>query len=74
MKRLDQLAVGEAGVVTGFVGGDPRIETRLLEMGFDEGVEVKVTDAAAGGDPLAVRVGPTKVALRRALAGRIAVR
>lgn len=73
MKWLDQLGVGEGGVIAGFPDADAGLVARLVEMGFDEGVAVTLTDRAAGGDPLAVRIGATKVALRRALAARIAL-
>ncbi len=47
---------------------------RLLELGFDEGVTVKKLHAAPiNGDPIAVSVGNTTVALRRALAAAILV-
>ncbi|MFN7173677.1 MAG: ferrous iron transport protein A [Thermaurantiacus tibetensis] len=71
MPRLDQLPLRQPRVITGFPDADPPLVARLLEMGFDEGVTVEVTDRAAGGDPLAVRIGATKVALRRAIARRI---
>jgi Fe2+ transport system protein FeoA len=70
---LDQLPVGERRVIAGFLGADAALVGRLVEMGFDEGVEVTVTDIAPGRDPIAVRVGATKVALRRALAALVAV-
>ncbi len=74
MRRLDQLGTGETCEIAGFLGEDPHLVARLVEMGFDEGVAVTLTDRAAGGDPLAVRIGATKVALRRALAARVAIR
>ncbi|WP_448581256.1 FeoA family protein [Thermaurantiacus sp.] len=74
MRRLDELDRGEGGEIAGFLGGDQRLVARLIEMGFDEGVQVTLTDRAPGGDPIAVRIGSTKVALRRALAARVAIR
>jgi ferrous iron transport protein A len=41
---------------------------RLLELGFDEGAEVEALHRAPLGDPIAVRVDGSVVALRRALA------
>lgn len=54
--------------------GPPDTVARLVEMGLDEGVEVEPLHAAPlGADPLAIRVGATKIALRRALAAHIHV-
>lgn len=51
------------------VGGglcSPTLTQRLLEMGFLEGSWVEIAhEAPFGGDPLAVRVRGTLVALRR---------
>ncbi|WP_448586789.1 FeoA family protein [Thermaurantiacus sp.] len=56
------------------LAGAPDIVTRLVEMGFDEGVEVEPLHAAPlRADPIAVRVGSTKIALRRALADLVLV-
>lgn len=55
-------------------GCDPATAHRLHEMGFDEGVDVELLHRAPlGGDPLALRVGNMKVALRKALAAMIEV-
>jgi ferrous iron transport protein A len=44
----------------------PELETRLLELGFIEGAEVKVLhEGPFGRDPMAVRVNDTTIALRR---------
>jgi Fe2+ transport system protein FeoA len=73
MIPLDRLPRGACGIITRFLTGDEVLVARLVEMGFDEGVTVTLTDSAPGGDPLAVRIGATKVALRRALASAIEV-
>lgn len=53
---------------------DPMAERRLREVGFDEGVEVELLHAAPfGGDPIAVRVGGSVIALRRAQAALVRV-
>ena len=54
MTPLDQLPIGERRVIAGFLAADSALVGRLVEMGFDEGVEVTVTDIAAGRDPIAV--------------------
>jgi ferrous iron transport protein A len=42
------------------------IERRLLELGFVEGANVEVLhEGPVGGDPIAVRVNNTTIALRR---------
>lgn len=42
------------------------MERRLIEMGFIEGAEIEIVhEAPFGRDPIAVRVGPATVALRR---------
>ncbi len=52
----------------------PEIESRLLELGFVEGVEIKVLhEGPIGRDPIAVRVNDTTVALRRREAMAIVV-
>jgi ferrous iron transport protein A len=53
----------------------PAEARRLRELGFDQGVEVEALHRAGwfGGDPIAFRVGRMTVAMRRALAGAVAV-
>ena len=44
----------------------PEIESRLLELGFVEGAEIKVLhEGPIGRDPIAVRINDTTIALRR---------
>lgn len=74
--RLDQLPFGTQATVTGIdwtalEQGDAR---RLRNLGFDEGVAVEALHAAPfGRDPLAVRIGRMKVAIRRAHAAAVTV-
>lgn len=65
---LDSLAPGACARVAGFAPVAPGIADRLLELGFDEGAEVETLHHAPLGDPIAVRVDGSVVALRRALA------
>lgn len=51
--------------------GDASCTRRMHEMGFDEGVRVEILHTAPMGGPLAVRVGDTTVALRRAQAAQV---
>jgi ferrous iron transport protein A len=65
---LDMLAPGALARVAGFAPVARDIADRLLELGFDEGAEVETLHRAPLGDPIAVRVDGSVVALRRALA------
>lgn len=73
--RLDDAKLGYAGVISSIVPedvaadggiGPVELERRLLEMGFVEGAEIEVLHLGLfGGDPIAVRLGDARVALRR---------
>lgn len=65
---LDTLAPGAPARVAGFAAVEQAVADRLLELGFDEGAEVETLHRAPLGDPIAVRVDGSVVALRRALA------
>jgi len=65
---------GDCGVITevrGDMSGghgvdEHELERRLLEFGFVEGARVELLhEGLIGGDPIAVRVDDTRVALRR---------
>jgi len=44
----------------------PEIESRLLELGFVEGAEIRILhEGPIGRDPIAVRINGTTIALRR---------
>ena len=48
------------------VGDEAELERRLIEMGFIEGASVQLLhEGFIGGDPIAVRVDDTTVAVRR---------
>lgn len=64
MTRLDQLLVGARGRVTA-VHGNPSLVQRVMELGVFEGEVVEVVGVAPLGDPLEVRVGATRLSLRR---------
>ena len=68
---LDQLSDGARGTVQGVCAQSPDLDAamlrRLAEIGFIAGEPVQVLRRGPGGrDPLAVRVGDTLFALRRA--------
>ena len=70
---LEALGAGRVARVTGLAPADSGLVTRLLELGFDEGAHVELLHQAPLGDPIAVRVDGSVVALRRALARLILV-
>ena len=66
---LATLAPGMTARVAGFAPLAADLADRLVELGFDDGAEVETLHRAPlGGDPIAVRVDGTLVALRRAVA------
>ena len=75
---LDQLANGSRATVRGVAATSPDLDPtqlrRLAELGFITGEAVQVLRRGPGGrDPIAVRVGDTLFALRRAEARCIEV-
>jgi ferrous iron transport protein A len=81
--RLSEASRGVRGRVTGLMidAADAshgvaaeELERRLLEIGFVEGATVEVLHRGLlGGDPIAVRLNETRVALRKREARAIAV-
>jgi ferrous iron transport protein A len=72
---------GARGAVTGLMAGaghgvsSDELERRLLEIGFVEGARFEVLHVGLiGGDPIAVRLDDTRIALRRREARAIRVR
>jgi ferrous iron transport protein A len=60
--HIRKLVVDVAGL--GLPG--PELERRLIELGFVEGADVELLhEGLFGGDPIAVRVAHTTIALRR---------
>ena len=60
--HIRQLSVNGASI--GLPG--PELERRLIELGFVEGASVELLHQGLfGGDPIAVRVADTTIALRR---------
>ena len=60
--RIHRLSVN--GSNTGLPG--PELERRLIELGFVEGADVELLHQGLfGGDPIAVRVADSTIALRR---------
>lgn len=64
--RLDELSRNIPARVSGFCPCNADLETRLREIGFAEGdAVVSMHRGPVGGDPLAVKLGSTFIALRR---------
>lgn len=70
MPSLDQLRPGQRGRVAAVAGNDGLVQ-RLMEMGLFEGEEVEVLALAPLGDPLEIRLGDSRLSLRRSEAARI---
>lgn len=69
---LDEVPLGEAAVVTGFVSGSSPI--RLVELGFIPGSKVTPLRKAPLGDPIEYALVGGRVALRASDASSILVR
>jgi ferrous iron transport protein A len=73
MPTLDQIPVGRSGVIESLHGPDELVQ-RLLEFGMLEGETIEVIGVAPLGDPVEVRLGNTRLSLRRHDAAGITVR
>ncbi|WP_417623925.1 FeoA family protein [Paremcibacter congregatus] len=70
---LSDLRKNDLATVVGFSAGRCKdvefardLEDRLLEVGFEEGLDIKVLhEGPVSRDPMAVRIGRTTIALRR---------
>ena len=71
--QLDQVPIGTRVIIEA-IGGDPAVMQRLLEFGLLEGEMLEVIAQAPMGDPLEIRIGRTRLSLRRAEAAGIRVR
>jgi ferrous iron transport protein A len=69
---LDQLQSGQRGRVLS-LQGDAALVQRLMELGVLEGEEVEVVGFAPLGDPIEIRLGNSRLSLRRAEAAGIEV-
>lgn len=73
MPTLDQLLTGQRGEVE-TLAGDQALVQRLYEIGLLEGETVEVLGFAPLGDPVEVRVGNTRLSLRKPEAAAVSVR
>jgi ferrous iron transport protein A len=69
---LDQLPAGGHGTVDR-LAGDPALVQRLYELGLFEGERVEVVGFAPLGDPVEVRIGATRLSLRKREAAAVTV-
>jgi ferrous iron transport protein A len=69
---LDELPVGGRGRIVA-LSAEPALLQRLMEMGVLEGDEVEVITFAPLGDPVEVRLGDSRLSLRREEAARVEV-
>ena len=72
MPTLDQLPAGSHGTVES-LAGEPALVQRLYELGLFEGEPVEVIGFAPLGDPVEVRVGSTRLSLRKREAAAVTV-
>ena len=73
MTTLDQLRPGQRAEVLS-VAGDPGLVQRLYELGLFEGERVELVALAPLGDPIEIRLGNTRLTLRKLEAAGVAVR
>lgn len=73
MPTLADLSPGQSAEVVS-LAGDPALVQRLYEFGLLEGERVEVLARAPLGDPIELRVGNSRLSLRRAEAAGIVVR
>src|SRR4029077_6197204 len=72
MPPLADLSPGQSAEVLS-VTGDPALVQRLYEMGLLEGERVDVVARALLGDPIEIRVGNSRLSLRKAEAANLTV-
>ena len=73
MPTLADLSPGQGAEILS-VSGDPALVQRLYEFGLLEGERVEVVALAPLGDPIEIRLGNSRLSLRRAEAAGIQIR
>ena len=73
MTSLDQLLPGQRAEVVS-LSGEPGLVQRFYELGLMEGEEVELVAFAPLGDPLEIRLGNSRLTLRRAEAAGVEIR
>jgi ferrous iron transport protein A len=72
MPTLSQLRPGARASVLA-VSGEPDLVQRLYEFGLFEGEEIEVMAFAPLGDPIEIRLGNTRLSLRKSEAAGVSV-
>jgi ferrous iron transport protein A len=72
MPALSDLRPGDRAEVTA-ITGEPNLVQRLYEFGLFEGETVELVGVAPLGDPIEIRLGNTRLTLRRAEAAGVSV-
>ncbi|EIJ40981.1 Fe2+ transport system protein A [Beggiatoa alba B18LD] len=65
MMRLNELQIGQDGIVKGFDKSQPGYRQKLLAMGLTPGTLFTVTRYAPIGDPIEIRVRGFALSLRK---------
>lgn len=64
LKRLDEMKVGETGLIK-TISGEGRIRRRLFDMGLTPGTEVYLRKVAPLGDPIEITIRGYELTLRK---------
>lgn len=64
MKTLDQLKIGESGVVKK-LHGNSLIKRRIMDMGITKNAEIEIVKFAPLGDPIDLKVRGYDLSLRK---------
>lgn len=72
MAALSQLRPGARALILS-ISGEPDLVQRLSEFGLFEGEEVEVLALAPLGDPIEIRLGNTRLSLRKSEAAGVSV-
>lgn len=73
MNALSELRPGARAEIIA-IGGNPGLVQRLYEFGLLEGEIVEVVALAPLGDPIEIRLGNTRLSLRKAEAASVTIR
>jgi ferrous iron transport protein A len=73
MPTLDQLLPGQTAEVVS-LSGEPGLVQRFYELGLMEGERVEFVASAPLGDPVEIRLGNSRLTLRRAEAAGVEIR
>ena len=73
MPALSELRPGDRATIETLTG-EPGLVQRLYEFGLMEGEDVEVLALAPLGDPIEIRLGNTRLSLRKSEAAGVSVR